>query len=141
MKFGDRYIKFMKDRYGIDELYKFLLLICFVLIVINTFISSSPSRIVNTIIKLYNDGNLFNHIWTTIYETLISFGIGTLIGIAVIFFFLINLLCSSLYMEINILPYLIIILFKFFFISITNRSTLILHFNIINTLNPCWSIR
>ena len=51
--------------------------------VINTFISSSPSRIVNTIIKLYNDGNLFNHIWTTIYETLISFGIGTLIGIIV----------------------------------------------------------
>lgn len=51
--------------------------------VINTFISSSPSRIVNTIIKLYNDGNLFNHIWTTIHETLISFGIGTLIGIAV----------------------------------------------------------
>ena len=62
-------------------------------------------------------------------------------SILVIFFFLINLLCSSLYMEINILPYLIIILFKFFFISITNRSTLILHFNIINTLNPCWSIR
>ena len=51
--------------------------------VINTFISSSPSRIINTIIKLYNDGNLFNHIWTTIYETLISFGIGTLIGIVV----------------------------------------------------------
>ena len=41
MKFGDRYIKFMKDRYGIDELYKFLLLICFVLIVINTFISNN----------------------------------------------------------------------------------------------------
>ena len=38
--------------------------------VINTFISSSPSRIVN-------------HIWTTIHETLISFGIGTLIGIVV----------------------------------------------------------
>jgi hypothetical protein len=27
------------------------------------------------------------------------------------------------------------------FISITNRSTLIHHFNIINTLNLCWSIR
>ena len=62
-------------------------------------------------------------------------------SILVIFFFLINLLCSSLYMEINILPYLIIIIFKFFFISITNRSTLIHHFNIINTLNLCWSIR
>lgn len=45
MKFGDRYIKFMKDRYGIDELYKFLLLICFVLIVINTFISNNIIRL------------------------------------------------------------------------------------------------
>ena len=45
MKFGDRYIKFMKDRYGIDELYKFLLLICFVLIVINTFISTNIIRL------------------------------------------------------------------------------------------------
>lgn len=45
MKFGDRYIKFMKDRYGIDELYKFLLLICFVLLVINTFISNNIIRL------------------------------------------------------------------------------------------------
>ena len=45
MKFGDRYIKFMKDRYVIDELYKFLLLICFVLIVINTFISNNIIRL------------------------------------------------------------------------------------------------
>ncbi len=45
MKFGDRYIKFMKDRYGIDELYKFLLLICFVLIVINTFVSNNIIRL------------------------------------------------------------------------------------------------
>lgn len=45
MKFGDRYIIFMKDRYGIDELYKFLLLICFVLIVINTFISNNIIRL------------------------------------------------------------------------------------------------
>lgn len=49
--------------------------------VINTFISSSPSRIISTIIKLYNEQNLFNHIWTTVYETIISFGIGTIIGI------------------------------------------------------------
>ena len=45
MKFGDRYIKFMKDGYGIDELYKFLLLVCFVLIVINTFISNNIIRL------------------------------------------------------------------------------------------------
>lgn len=45
MKFGDRYIKFMKDRYGIDELYKFLLLICFVLLIINTFVSNNIIRL------------------------------------------------------------------------------------------------
>ena len=45
MKFGDRYIKFMKDRYGIDELYKSLLLICFVLLVINTFVSNNIIRL------------------------------------------------------------------------------------------------
>lgn len=45
MKFGDRYIKFMKDRYGVDELYKFLLLICFVLLVINTFVSNNIIRL------------------------------------------------------------------------------------------------
>ena len=45
MKFGDRYIKFMKDRYGIDQLYKFLLLICFVLLVINTFVSNNIIRL------------------------------------------------------------------------------------------------
>ena len=45
MKFGDRYIKFMKDRYGIDELYKCLLLICCVLLVINTFVSNNIIRL------------------------------------------------------------------------------------------------
>lgn len=49
--------------------------------VINTFITSSPSKVLSTIISLYNDNNLFNNIWTTIYETLISFSLGTIIGI------------------------------------------------------------
>ncbi len=49
--------------------------------IINTFITSSPSNIIKTIISLYKDNNLFNNIWTTIYETIISFGIGTIIGI------------------------------------------------------------
>lgn len=51
--------------------------------IINPFISSSPSRILNTIIKLYQSDNLFNHIWTTIYETIISFGLGTIIGLLI----------------------------------------------------------
>lgn len=49
--------------------------------IINTFITSSPSNIIKTIISLYKDNDLFNNIWTTIYETIISFGIGTIIGI------------------------------------------------------------
>ena len=51
--------------------------------VINSFISSSPKQIVNTIVNLHITNNLYNHIWITVYETLISFTIGTLIGILV----------------------------------------------------------
>ncbi|MGM9881522.1 MAG: ABC transporter permease [Bacilli bacterium] len=51
--------------------------------IINTFISSSPSKIISTIVGLYNQNNLFKHIWITVYETLISFGLGTLIGVIV----------------------------------------------------------
>lgn len=50
---------------------------------INTFISSSPKAIVTTIISLYNDGSLFHHIWVTFYEVMVSFVVGTLIGIVV----------------------------------------------------------
>lgn len=49
--------------------------------IINTFIYSSPKAILNTIISLYNDGSLLHHIWVTLYEVLVSFVIGTIIGI------------------------------------------------------------
>lgn len=48
---------------------------------INTFISSSPKAIASTIISLYNDGSLFHHIWVTFYEVMVSFALGTVIGI------------------------------------------------------------
>ena len=48
--------------------------------VINTFIFSSPKKIFNTIINLYKSKNLFNHIWVTVYETMISFSIATILG-------------------------------------------------------------
>lgn len=50
---------------------------------INSFIYSSPSKILNTIMGLHQDGNLYIHIFTTVYETLLSFGLGTLIGILI----------------------------------------------------------
>lgn len=50
---------------------------------INTFITSSPKNIFNTIINLYQENNLFHHIWITTYETIISFALGTILGIII----------------------------------------------------------
>jgi len=49
--------------------------------IINTFICSSPKRVMETIISLYKTNNLFNHIFITLFETLFSFGIGTILGL------------------------------------------------------------
>ncbi len=51
--------------------------------IINSFIFSSPSKVIKTIYKLYLDNNLFKHIWVTIYETLISFSIGLIISLII----------------------------------------------------------
>ena len=48
--------------------------------VINSFIYSSPTKIVKTISDLYLSNNLFNHIGITIYETFISFMLATITG-------------------------------------------------------------
>lgn len=48
--------------------------------IINTFIFSSPSRIVSTISRLYKEGELFVHIGVTLYETIVGFIIGTIGG-------------------------------------------------------------
>lgn len=49
--------------------------------IINTFITSSPKKVIDTIYNLFITNNLFKHIWITIYETFISFSLGTLIGL------------------------------------------------------------
>lgn len=50
---------------------------------IDSFITSSPTEIIETIINLIKSNNLFNHIIITIIETVISFLLGTLIGIII----------------------------------------------------------
>ena len=50
---------------------------------INTFVYSSPSNILNTINNLHNTNNLYQHIFTTVYETFISFSLATIIGIII----------------------------------------------------------
>lgn len=56
--------------------------------IINSFIFSSPSKIINCLYSLIKDNNLFYHIWITLKEIFISFMLGSLIGftLAVIFY-------------------------------------------------------
>lgn len=51
--------------------------------IINTFLYSSPSKIVSTIISLFNQNALFSHIWITLYEVLISFIIATILSLLI----------------------------------------------------------
>ncbi|MBQ8444640.1 MAG: ABC transporter permease [Clostridia bacterium] len=48
--------------------------------VIDPFFFSSPSRVATTIVTLAAEGNLWIHIWTSLYETLIGFAIATALG-------------------------------------------------------------
>ena len=82
--------KLRKEKF-IVTLFQTLIFITFIAIwqiladfnIINTFIFSSPKKILNTIINLYNNKNLFSHIWVTIYETFLSFSIATILGVIV----------------------------------------------------------
>ena len=82
------YVKKIKKNNCLIKLSQILLFIFIIILwqicadkgIINSFITSSPKEIINTIINLHKTNNLYIHIWTTIYETLISFSLGTLIG-------------------------------------------------------------
>lgn len=47
---------------------------------IDPFLTSSPSRVIDSVISLYKDGNLFKHIAITCYETILGFSLGTILG-------------------------------------------------------------
>ncbi len=71
---------------------------------IDPFFFSSPSRIVTTIIDLGRSGNLFIHIWTSLYETILGFTIATILGV-----FIAILLWWSERLRKVMEPYLIVI--------------------------------
>ena len=50
---------------------------------INTFITSSPKQILDTIINLYQTNNLFHHIFIPSYDPLLSFPLVPFIGIMI----------------------------------------------------------
>lgn len=112
----EKYLLGIKKHKIAVNLWRCGILVAFVLLweifaqtgIIDAFIMSSPSRMINTVIELFNDGTLFYHVGVTLYETVVGFLIasvfGTLIAIA---FWWWNSLCETLepYMVVlNALP-------------------------------------
>lgn len=85
------YLKKIKRNNFFVKLTQILILIVFLIVwqllsdykIINPFIFSSPIKVVETIINLHTTGDLYNHILITVWETLISFVLGTLLGILI----------------------------------------------------------
>ena len=86
-----KYIKKEKKFKFFVHLTQLILIILFILIweifaqkeLINTFLYSSPSKIIYTISSLFNENNLFNHIYITIMEVIISFIIASITSLIV----------------------------------------------------------
>lgn len=86
-----KYLKEIKREKIIVGICRFFIILLFLILweilvrcsVINTFMYSSPSKVVNTIISLIDSGELIKHIGITLYEVFISFSLATLIGIIV----------------------------------------------------------
>ena len=64
--------------------------------IINPFLYSSPSKIIKTIISLFNNKELFYHIGITIYEVLITFFLASIIGIIIAFILWNNKILSKI---------------------------------------------
>ena len=85
------YLKKIKRNSLLVKITQFSILILFIIIwqllsdykIINPFIFSSPKKVIECLISLHNANNLYNHIFITIYETFISFILGTLLGILI----------------------------------------------------------
>ena len=50
---------------------------------VNPFITSSPSRICKTIFELYQNGSLFHHVGTTLWETALGFFLAVVLGYSI----------------------------------------------------------
>ncbi len=50
---------------------------------INSFILSSPLRMMDSILSLAKDGELWYHIWVTTYEVVLGFLLGTTLGVLI----------------------------------------------------------
>ena len=85
------YLKERKKEKRIIATFRILIILIFLISweilarfnIINTFLFSSPGRVINTIIKLFNTGELLKHMGITLYEVFISFSLASIIGIII----------------------------------------------------------
>ena len=85
------YLKKLKKQKHIVLFFKIFIIILFLGLwevcarvgILNSFLTSYPSKIFITISDLFKENNLLSHIWVTLYETVISFSLASIIGIAV----------------------------------------------------------
>lgn len=93
-----KYLKKLKKEQFIITFFKifiitFLLLLWELLArfnIINTFLMSSPTKVIVTTIDLFKNYDLVSHIFITSYETILSFLIATALGILIASIFWIN---------------------------------------------------
>ena len=85
------FLKKLKKEKIIITIFRILIILIFITVwellsrfnIINTFLFSSPSKVINTIIKLYKSNELFKHIYITLYEVFISFSLASIIGLII----------------------------------------------------------
>lgn len=106
------YLKKLQKEKILVRFFQFLIIVIFIIGwqiladtgIINTFITSSPKKVIDTIIFLHQTGDLYHHIFVTIYETLFSFSLGTILG-----FIIATLLWWNKFLSKVVDPYLTII--------------------------------
>ena len=85
------YLKKQKKEKRVVFFFRLLIIVVFLIAwellsrfeLINTFLSSSPSEVIETTIQLLKDQTLFTHIGITLYEVIVSFLAATIIGFIV----------------------------------------------------------
>ena len=73
-------------------------------LIINPFLFSSPSKILDTIVSLIKSGELFQHVFITVWEVFLSFSLSTILGI-----FIASLLWRFKILSKILDPYIVII--------------------------------
>lgn len=87
----EAYVKKHMRKMRIIKIYQILIITLFIALwefatrvkILNSFIFSSPSRVIKTFIEMASDGSVFYHIGITLMETFISFALVIIIGFLV----------------------------------------------------------